>query len=222
MSVKDRPFKICSSCIGRLTRVMSPVCKRCGKPIGDTRQELCRDCRQRKQTYFIQGFSVWEYDDMMKKSIAHFKYDGRREYADFYISEMIFSYGEKLKSLHFDMVIPVPLHKEKLRFRGFNQAEVLAAGLSKALQIPLETKLLYRIKNTKPQKGLNDKERDENIRHAFCVASDRLRFQKKCLRVLLVDDIYTTGTTINQCARELVCAGVNEIYFISMCTGKDF
>lgn len=210
---------LCSNCKNKIIPVKSPVCKQCGKPIRDTKEEFCFDCRKRKKTYFVQGFAVWEYDKYMKNSITQFKYGGRKEYADFYIEEVVYYYGKRLSELQFDAVIPVPLHKDKLRFRGFNQAEILAKKLGEKLEINILDSLLCRVRNTKPQKGLDDKERYENIRQAFSVTDKESA--KNLNRVLLVDDIYTTGTTINQCAAELVKAGTKEVYFLCLCIGSE-
>ena len=213
--------KICRQCRKHTEVITEPICKRCGKPIAKAGEEFCFDC-SRKQVSYERGYAVWVYDKYMKKSIASFKYSGRKEYGRFYVEELVYHLGSRLEHLRLDAVMPVPLHKERLRFRGFNQAELLAEGIGKKMGVPVYTNLLLRVKNTKPQKGLNDKERHENLRHAFKVNSRGKEICPKLKRVLLVDDIYTTGATIDACAKALKKAGVSEVYFVCLCIGKDF
>ena len=210
---------VCKDCHDKMVLVEEPKCKCCGKGIEHKEDEFCYDCKKSPMREVKQGFALWEYNQHTKNVIHRFKYDGRIEYAHYFVEEILFHYGERWKSIGFDMLIPVPLHKKRERFRGFNQAEVLAKGLSERLQVPLVSDWLVRRKNTKPQNGLDDKERNQNLCHAFEVLKKEKTMPN---RVLLVDDIYTTGTTIRQCAAVLKEAGVKEIYFICLCIGRDF
>lgn len=213
--------RVCKKCQKRTEVITEPICKRCGKPIAKAGEEFCFDCSQR-QAAFERGYAVWVYDKYMRKSIAGFKYAGRKEYSRFYVEELVYHLGSRLERLGLDAVMPVPLHKEKLRFRGFNQAEVLAEGIGKKMGLPVYTNVLFRVKNTIPQKGLSDRERRENLKHAFRVNAKRKELIPQLKRVLLVDDIYTTGATIDACAKALKKAGVAEVYFVCLCIGKDF
>ncbi len=211
---------VCDLCKRKATLITEPTCRRCGKSIAKTSDEYCFDCKKRGEVHYDKGFAVWEYDKYMKESVARFKYSGRREYGDYFVSEVLYHYGSQLKQLELDAILPIPLHKEKQRFRGFNQAEVLAQGIADGLGVLMRSDLIVRKKNTKPQKGLDDRERYDNLRHAFEVNEDS--DAKKLRRVLLVDDIYTTGATIDQCAARLKEAGVDKIYFVCLCIGRDF
>jgi ComF family protein len=115
--------------------------------------------------------------------------------------------------LGLDAVIPVPLHRKKLKMRGFNQAEVLAARIARARKIELLDGRLVKIRNTPPQTTLEGKERDHNVRDAY-----RVRRAKKLKgkTVLLVDDVYTTGSTIRECGRTLRRAGVKEVRAVTL------
>lgn len=208
---------ICDLCKGQLPYIKEPRCKKCGKSLDSEVQEYCFDCT-RKTHMFDKGVAVWRYTKEMKQSIHRFKYDNKREYMEFYVEELINYYGIWLKSLNADALIPVPLHPSKLRHRGFNQAELLAKGIGKRLQIPVETKLVERCRNTKAQNGLNDGERKNNVKKAFKIPINVVKLK----RVVLIDDIYTTGSTIDSIAEVLKAAGVEKIYFCCLCAGRGY
>lgn len=151
----------------------------------------------------------------MRSSIYRFKYDNKREYADFYTEELVRVYGNWIKSLQVDAIVPIPLHKKRKVSRGFNQAEVLACGIGKKLNLPVMPEVMVRTKNTVAQKELNDKERQENVKNAFKIPSNEVKLKK----VLLVDDIYTTGSTIDAAAKALKSKGVEKVYYVCLCTG---
>lgn len=179
----------------------------------NARKEFCTDCT-RKRHYYNAGRVVWVYTKELRLSIYRFKYNNKREYADFYVSELVRLYGGWIKRLGVDAILPIPLHKSKYRKRGFNQAQVLAEAIGKELDIPVLSDILVRIKNTSAQKNLNDKERQENVKNAFKIVNNEVQLKK----ILLVDDIYTTGSTIDSAARVLKGDGVKEVYFICLGT----
>ena len=212
----------CLYCKEKLKLVVEPKCKKCGKHVGFEEQEFCFDC-VKKQHQYSYGISLWEYDSTMKKSISDFKYNSRKEYADFYIDEFIKYYESEILIMSPDILVPIPIHKSKLIDRGYNQAEILCNGLSNKLGVPTLANLLLRDKKTLPQKQLNDKERFKNLQKAFSFNVKAMeKYGKSIKKVLLVDDIYTTGSTIEACTRILIDNGVNEVYFASICIGKGF
>ena len=119
-------------------------------------------------------------------------------------------YGDMIRRMDVDAIVPVPIHRSRRRKRGFNQAEILAEILGKKLGIPVEPELLKRNRKTVPQKELSPSERLKNLTGAFLAES--LPDDKK--RILLVDDIYTTGSTLEACARVLKNAGAEVVYFV--------
>lgn len=212
----------CKACREKLVYIKEPRCKKCSKPIEYEEQEYCSDC-QRKQYHFDKGYAVWVYDEAMKQSIARFKYHGKKEYAKFYIQEVLRLYEEQIMKLAPDVIVPVPLHRSKYLKRGYNQADLLARGIGKKLGIPVVSHLLIRNKKTLPQKKLSDKERLRNLSEAFqWNEKAAVRFPEKLTKIMLVDDIYTTGSTMEACARVLQRAGNNTVYFIVLCIGKGY
>jgi len=156
---------------------------------------------------------------MLSESIFAYKYDGKRAYADFYSQAVLHFYRDWIESLHVQQLIPVPLSRRKQRQRGFNQAALLAEKIAEGLSLPVNTRGLRRIHSTAPQKKLGKYERGENLKHAFVADA---RYLQGVRRVLLIDDIYTTGSTVNYCAGALKQAGIEKVWFLTLCTGGVF
>lgn len=212
-----RYYPICGECRNRIVYVEEPACKQCGKPLEESRQELCGDCA-RKNHAFIQGKALWVYKGAVKESIYRLKYGNRREYAISYAQELVIRYGGWIRRRQPEAIVPIPLHRKRRRQRGYNQAELIAGEIGRLLEIPVRPDLLIRCVNTRPQKELNDKERKNNLKKAFKIGENGV--QLDC--VLLVDDIYTTGSTMNGAAQALKDAGVSRIYGISVSIGRGY
>lgn len=210
----DTRDHVCSSCRGMIEYPEAPLCLRCGSEITDADTELCADCSRHTRSY-IRGFPAMKYQYPLDESIAAFKYHNQRRYADFYANEIVRRHGKTLLSLGIDALVPIPVHKKKLQKRGYNQAQVLAEALGKRLSIPVETKLLNRVVNTEPQKSLGPEQREQNLHKAFSCSGAHNGYQS----VLLVDDIYTTGATIEACTKSLHAAGIPDVYYTSIAIG---
>lgn len=212
----------CIECKATLKYITEPRCKKCSKPIENDEKEYCLDC-ETKKPHFTGGFALWVYDSVMRKSLADYKFHGRQEYCTFYAEEFIKCYGQSLKKLAPDVLVPIPIHKQKQLERGYNQADILAKELGGKLNITVLSNLLQRDKNTLPQNKLNDIERLRNLEKAFSIAKKEMAaYPKPIKRVMLVDDIYTTGSTMEACTNILLKNGVEEVYFLSVCIGKGF
>lgn len=209
--------EICEKCFPKIIYINEPRCKKCGKPVRYEEQEYCYDC-QKKEHEFEQGRSVWLQKMPVSLSIYQFKYKNRRIYGKFYAKEMARLYGKLIREWQIDVIVPVPLHARKKRQRGFNQAEIIAKELGKELGIPVETDVIIRKRYTRPQKELNDKERRKNLKEAFAA----VKVWKKAKNVLLIDDIYTTGSTIDTVAKELKRAGARKVWFLTISIGQGF
>lgn len=206
---------ICVACEVSLPHVTEPACFKCGKEISDNETELCEDCSRHIRS-FVRGFPAMNYDEMFQESIATFKYHGKRDYGKYFAYEIARSRGKDIAGVNPEALIPIPLHKKKLRKRGYNQAEVIARELGRRLDIPVDDKILIRTVNTLPQKRLNSIERENNLKNAFQSQEKRVKYNK----IMLVDDIYTTGTTVEACTKVLHEIGVKDIYYTSICIGR--
>lgn len=207
---------ICPGCVGELSPVKQPVCKKCGKEVESGRMEYCYDCARKPRT-FQQNFALLNYNSAASRSMSAIKYRGRREYLDFYSQAVCLRFAKTIGKLSPDVMVPVPIHPSRRRSRGFNQAELLARRIGRQLGIPVCPKGLKRVKKTLPQKELNQAERLKNLRQAF--VPGRLPYGVKT--VLLIDDIYTTGSTLEACARALKSMGVEKVYGLTLCIGHN-
>lgn len=144
-----------------------------------------------------------------------YKYKNKREYTDFFVDEMIRNYGGWIRKNQISLILPVPLNKKKKRERGYNQAELLAVGLGKALGIETAPNGLIRQRYTSPQKQLGPEERRRNLEKSIQTG----RLPGYAADVLIIDDIYTTGATMEACAKALVRAGAKNICFLTLCIG---
>lgn len=211
-------YGVCELCESRLPFIQEPVCPKCGKMmlIDNT---LCLDCQEMDHAFY-RGISIFEFSTEVKGLIHRYKYRGEK-----YLSTPMIHWmteGLKLCKWDFDLMVPVPLHPIRGRQRGFNQSDILARGLSKNMGVPLVSKGLLRIKNTPQQARLDKEQRQKNLKGAFEV-SERHRslktFNNK--NVLLVDDVYTTGSTVHQCASVLLAGGANRVYVITLAMGSN-
>lgn len=211
------PAMVCVSCKGKPEYVREPVCKKCGKPLDDERQEYCYDCAHHVHS-FVQGKALWLYWGVVKESIYRFKYQGRQEYARYYASELVRVYGDWIKKRGIAALVPIPLSGKRLRRRGFNQAERIARELGRQMGIPVYHRLLLRVRDTRAQKELNHEERKNNLKKAFKTTANKVQLN----HILLIDDIYTTGSTMDEAAAELKRSGADEIYCLSISIGSGY
>lgn len=191
-----------------------PVCQKCGKEVSDEHQEYCPDCTRHRRT-FDSGAALFNYNKALRHSLAAVKYKNRREYLDFYAAVMLTRFQDRIRHWQPDMLIPIPVHPSRRRQRGYNQAEELARRLARGWNLPLHTTLLLRTRKTAPQRDLNPAERLKNLQEAFAVQP--ISPMPRC--VVLIDDIYTTGSTIEACSRVLKKAGVQKIYYLAVGIG---
>lgn len=205
---------ICKECVSKIKYIKTPRCRKCGKQLYDESVMFCKDCENRKHNYDY-GYALYDYRSM-NRSIYRFKYNKRSEYAKYYAKDIYRHLGVELRGLDADALIPVPLHKSRENMRGYNQAELLAKELSKLTGIPCYSDLIKRVKNTVPQKELDDRERQNNLKKAFHITSDVVKLNK----TIVVDDIYTTGSTVDAVAKELRQHGVGKVYYLALCIGE--
>jgi ComF family protein len=205
---------ICNDCKIRPKYIREPRCRKCGRGLDDDSKIYCNDCRTKKHMYNY-GYSLYDYNSM-KMSIYRFKYMGRCEYSKFYAADLCEKLGGEIQRMNADALIPVPIHKTRQRERGYNQAEELSVQISRLTGIPVYKDIIKRVKATIPQKELNPRERQNNLKKAFNIGQDVVKLNK----TIIVDDIYTTGSTIDAVAVELRNIGVKEVYFLTLCIGE--
>lgn len=212
--IDDREYPVCLACRDYIHPIEGPRCMHCSKPISSDSDEFCLDCKRHKFSYDC-GFAAFLYRGRMKDSLMKFKYGGRQEYSVFYGQMLNLYGGETVKRWRPEVLIPVPVHSGKLSRRGYNQAEVLALEMGEIWGIPVDSRCVKRIRKTRAQKNLDDKERRKNLREAFRLVGD-MNYR----RVLIVDDIYTTGSTVDALAKIFKENGVEKVYYITVCIGR--
>lgn len=212
-------YGIHTECKKELFLVNGSTCIHCGRPLSSNVSEYCYDCGRKDLTLsFKQGKALFWYKGAIKRSMYKFKYANKREYGDFYAQVALEVYGEWMLKHNIQCIVPVPMYGKKKKSRGYNQAEVFAKALSEKTGIPTDAKCLKRIKNTIPMKNLNDIERKNNLKNAFQLNENIVQYTY----IMIVDDIYTTGSTADAICEELLRAGVEEVYFLSICIGEGY
>lgn len=204
-SFSDEP--ICAACFSRLKFIKPPMCSICGKPYDELAKAapVCLDCRKTNRWFDWCRCAV-VYDDVAKHMVHRLKYSGDRRLAPQMAKLMAATLTQVMNlcrnefESHFNLIVPVPLHRSRLRKRGFNQAYLIAEALSEHMGVPVNASLLIRTRDTKPQFDLEPEERLVNVRGAFDLAKPDEVADKT---VIIVDDVITTGATLNECAKAL-------------------
>lgn len=217
--VCDKPVKpcgayICTECIKKLKYVKEPVCMKCGRGLKDGQQEYCYDCAHKKHEY-VKGVSLYEYGSI-RNTIYRFKYGGRQEYAAFLGEEMARRLGKRISAWRPDALVPVPLHPARMRKRGYNQAQLLAEEAGRHMGIPVKSDWIIREKNTEPLKLLDGRARQNNLKKAFKIKQNDVKLNT----IVIIDDIYTTGSTMDEIAGECKRCGVRNVYFAALSIGS--
>lgn len=205
---------VCARCHFRFGIIGQPHCMKCGKPLEKEEKEYCRDCSILHRL-FVKGRALYSYP-VVAESLYRFKYAGRAEYADFYAQEIRAYLGPEIHRWKAEGLVPVPLHASKLRIRGYNQAEILAEAIGREMELPVYPDFIKRIRKTKPLKELNPEERQNNLKRAFKITSNDVKLKT----IIIIDDIFTTGSTIQAITIELDKINVEKVYFITVAIGN--
>jgi len=214
-----RQASICAGCWAGVRRVAGPVCSICGRPLpagpgpADGR---CGNCLFAAPPFTAARAAAY-YEGTLREVIHHFKF-GRQANLATPLADLLYqAYQETQPWLRVDVVVAVPLHRRRLRERGFNQSERLAMRLARRIGRPYLKGALTRRRATPPQSGLGRAARAVNVRGAFAVARPG-RVRGRC--VLLIDDVFTTGATLGECAGALRAAGAREVFVLTVARVK--
>ncbi len=202
------------ACLSGIHHIRSPHCTRCGIPFPDIHGEdhLCGECISAKQ-FFSTARAFGRYEGTLLTAIHRFKYGGKISVGTALGRMMAHRKYSGLVFEDFSLVIPVPLHVKRLRERGFNQSVILAREIAQTYDIPLNFVSLERKIETKQQTALKKSERPKNVRGAFIVRTPGTIEGKK---ILLIDDVLTTGSTLRECARVLIRNGAKEVAALTL------
>lgn len=210
---QKQDIEVCDKCQCKLHKITeSECCARCGAVVPG-QGKYCLNCQNTDREFDIAR-SVFVYENEVKRLIAGLKYNNKP-----YLSRTLSNYlAELYKSLDWqvDLIIPVPLSKKRKEWRGYNQAELLADGLSDAVGVPLNTETLVKIKDTDSQTHLSMVERRNNLRESFKVMD---KYAVRGKKILLVDDVMTTGATANACANVLKKAHADRVLVLTIAHG---
>lgn len=211
----DQPGEgICRKCKEQIVYIKEPYCLKCGKQLGQEEKEYCSDCERIRHKY-VQGTALYDYGSMAD-SVFRFKYAGRAEYAAFYGRDLFMKKAGWLAGIRPDALVPVPVHPSKMRSRGYNQAYLIARELSGYCGIPVAKKLIGRKIRTQPLKNLSHEERQNNLKKAFKILQNDVKLDT----IVIIDDIYTTGSTMDAMAKVFMEAGIDNIYFMALTIGR--
>lgn len=200
---------VCRRCWLQVRFIRRPFCERCGLPFEGslTTQFECTNCRE-MELHFVSARSAVVARGVVLEAIHRYKYNKAEWFEPFLVDLLVREAAAELRSGGWDFIVPVPLHSLKLRERGFNQAVRLAVGLGRRVNIPVNDKLLCRSRSTRTQTLLTREERADNVRRAFAVPPG---VKLSGERIVLVDDVFTTGATTSACAAALRAAGAGEV-----------
>lgn len=208
----DKEQGMCAPCFSKLNFITSPYCSCCGFPFEFfiEGQNLCGRCVAKQPNYDLAR-SLFKFDLESKKLIHAFKYNDRTAHSKMFAKLIISRYKQEIEEV--DLVIPVPMHRIKRIFRQYNPAQILAKDIADLLKIPMVPDVLIKTKWTKPQTKLTKYQREKNLSGSLVFNIKRI---VKGMRVLLVDDVKTTGTTCNTCTKLLKTAGATSVKLVTV------
>jgi len=210
---KDPLCKSCRQEISKHTLKLHP-CEKCGRFI-EKSANLCTEC-QTKEFPFTLARGVAPYEGILKEKIHFFKYLGKRSYAQHFANMMLKIYQSEKGYEDIDVVVAVPLHNNRLQERSFNQAEEVARLLADKIKKLYIEDVIWRVIDTTTQASLNRQQRTENLSKAFSVSSpDEIQGKK----LLLIDDIFTTGATVSEVTKVLLKAGAKQVSVLTIASG---
>lgn len=204
----------CSNCLSQIRWIEPPFCSICGIPFISREVEThpCGACVTHRK-YFTIARALGAFEGSLQEAIHRWKYEGKTYLTPFFASWMAEGLNRYWEPGSLDLLIPVPLHTRRLRERGFNQALLLAKDLSRRTGIPYRKTILQKKKSTIPQVNLSRAEREKGLSGTFHVIEKE---ELSGLSVLLIDDVYTTGATVNECSKVLLKGGAERVDVLTL------
>lgn len=213
----DKQGVLSSEAWKQLSFISDPQCNRCGFPFdfdsGEIKEgNICLGCLK-SPPVFDKARAALVYDDASRDIILGFKHGDQMQSVPSFMPWLLQAGGKLLEKA--DYILPVPLHRFRLMRRRFNQSAIIAQFLSKEVRVPVVLDGLARNRATQTQGHLNSNERQRNVKNAFCVNEAYLD-KIKGKNIVLIDDVYTTGATVNECAKELLKSGVGAVNILTL------
>lgn len=208
-----RGTNLCADCAGAAERVSGIRCRRCGKPF--EADNVCPLCSRLEKIYFERVRSAFVYENLIREAIHQFKFKRKLELSLLFANEIFSVY--LIQKWPIDLVVPTPISKERRNERGYNQTEWVARTFAIRAGLPYSATGLQKLRETESQSSLSEAERRSNLAGAF--AAEPITVQGKS--ILVVDDVLTTGTTMNECARALLKAGAAQVYGLTIAATKN-
>ncbi len=210
VSCKTAGGWLCQSCLNNISFISPPICESCGTPMVSA-TSFCRQCRNNPLQY-IDGIRTVSYfeNNPIRPAIHSLKYNNHKAVASILGKFLVDTYQRY--NLIVDVIIPVTLHPSRFRERGYNQSELLATQVGNILGLPINTTTLQRTRKTESQMQLGADKRRQNVANAFTCCNQELLGQA----VLLIDDVCTTGSTLDACARALKQSGVASVWGLTL------
>ncbi|MFC1807144.1 ComF family protein [Candidatus Omnitrophota bacterium] len=215
LSFDNRTY-LCRRCTESIGYIAAPICFRCGLQLtGDVDQNaLCASCAG-NHYHFKRAYQCCKYDGLIRELIHKFKYN-RKLFLKKILTEIMYDFTKDYICDSIDMIVPVPMQRSQVTKRGFNQSLILSEGLASALKIDHPKDILIKTRSTKQQVGLEKRERLNNIKGAFSISNGNILDGKN---ILLVDDVFTTGATVNECAKTLASGGAASVSVLTLARG---
>jgi ComF family protein len=205
----ERKKGLCADCVAQVRWINPPFCSICGTPFlsREIESHPCGTCTTNEK-YFTTARALGYYEGPLQEAIHRWKYQGRTSLTPLFGEWMAGTFRRYWQPSSVDLLVPVPLHPKRLRERGFNQALLLAKEISRRLRIPYRKRTLQKKKPTPPQVNLSGSEREEGVKGTFQVSKKE---DLDGLSILLLDDVYTTGATVNECSKVLIAGGAKRV-----------
>lgn len=207
--LNENVFGVCLNCYKKLPFIEGKTCSKCGRPLKNL-SDYCLACKD-EEIFYKKAAAVFVYNDVLKKLVYRFKKNGEQYLSEFFANCLIQKYA--VLDFDCDIVFYVPVHKNVLKRRGFNQSKIISEIFCNVYNMTISNDNLVKTKDTGQQKALSKSDRIKNLEKSFSVNS---KSEIKGKNILLIDDVMTTGVTVNECSKVLISAGAKNVYVLTL------